>query len=214
MSRSLLPRMRNDWDKICRRNQNTYSVFNNIFVFRKYRFYEMMWKTFLEPERPQMTRVSHAQCMVITKATHTRTHTHTHTHLLTPWCRVLLGKLTGLQLVQKFPAFYGTQRLITALTGLRHPSLSWASPIQSINPHPTHTHTHTHTERIYYTYCFSTATMTARASVCVKHTLLVWLLLIVLWHRLVNTESPLQLLLRVELRSQQRVPFFFVKPLQ
>ena len=57
--------------------------------------------------------------------------------LLTPWCRVLLEKLTGLQLVKKFPAFHGTRRFITALTSVRHPSLSWASPIQSIYPHPT-----------------------------------------------------------------------------
>ena len=27
------------------------------------------------------------------------------TYLLTPWCRVLLEKLTGLQLIEKFPAF-------------------------------------------------------------------------------------------------------------
>jgi len=59
------------------------------------------------------------------------------TYLLTPWCRVLLEKLTGLQLVKKFPSFYGTRRFITALTNLCHPSLSWASPIQSIYPHPT-----------------------------------------------------------------------------
>ena len=59
------------------------------------------------------------------------------TYLLTPWCRVLLEKLTGLQLVKKFPAFYGTRRFITALTSLSHPSLSWASPIQSIHPYPT-----------------------------------------------------------------------------
>ena len=59
------------------------------------------------------------------------------TYLLTPWCRVLLEKLTGLQLVKKFPAFYGTRRFITALTSVRHLSLSWASPIQSIYPHPT-----------------------------------------------------------------------------
>ena len=58
-------------------------------------------------------------------------------HLLTPWCRVLLEKLTGLQLVKKFPAFHGTRRFITALTSVRHLSLSWASPIQSIYPHPT-----------------------------------------------------------------------------
>jgi len=35
------------------------------------------------------------------------------THLLIPWCRVLLEKLTGLQLVKKFPAFHGTRRFIT-----------------------------------------------------------------------------------------------------
>ena len=57
--------------------------------------------------------------------------------LLTPWCRVLLEKLTGLQLVKKFPAFYGTRRFITALTSARHLSLSWASPIHSTYPHPT-----------------------------------------------------------------------------
>ena len=57
--------------------------------------------------------------------------------LLTPWCRVLLEKLTGLQLVKKLPAFHGTRRFITALTSVRHLSLSWASPIQSIYPHPT-----------------------------------------------------------------------------
>ena len=59
------------------------------------------------------------------------------TYLLTPWCRVLLEKLTGLQLVKKFPTFHGTRRFITALTSVRHPSLSWPSPIQSIYPHPT-----------------------------------------------------------------------------
>ena len=58
-------------------------------------------------------------------------------YVLTPWCRVLLEKLTGLQLVKKFPAFHGTRRFITALTSVRHLSLSWASPIQSIYPHPT-----------------------------------------------------------------------------
>ena len=50
---------------------------------------------------------------------------------------VLLEKLTGLQLVKKFPALHGTRRFITALTSVRHLSLSWANPIQSIYPHPT-----------------------------------------------------------------------------
>ena len=59
------------------------------------------------------------------------------TCLLTPWCRVLLEKLIGLQLVKKFPSFHGTRRFITSLTNVRHLSLSWASPIQSIYPHST-----------------------------------------------------------------------------
>ena len=52
--------------------------------------------------------------------------------LLTPWCRILLEKLPGLQLVKNFPAFYGTRKFITALIIVRQLSLSWASPIQSI----------------------------------------------------------------------------------
>ena len=59
------------------------------------------------------------------------------TPLHTPSCRVLLEKLTGLQVVKKFPAFHGTRGFITALTSVRHLSLSWASPIQSVYPHPT-----------------------------------------------------------------------------
>ena len=59
------------------------------------------------------------------------------TYLLTPWYRVLLEKLTGLQLVKKFPTFHGTRRFITALTSVSHLYLSWASSIQSIYPHPT-----------------------------------------------------------------------------
>ena len=58
-------------------------------------------------------------------------------YLLTPWCRVLLEKLNGLPQVKKFPAFHRIRRFITALTSVRHLSLSWASPIQSIYAHPT-----------------------------------------------------------------------------
>ena len=57
--------------------------------------------------------------------------------ILTPWCRVLLEKLTGLRLVKKLPAFHGTRRFITALTSVRHLSLSWASQIQSIYTYST-----------------------------------------------------------------------------
>ena len=56
--------------------------------------------------------------------------------LHTPWSRVLLEKLTGSQLVKKFPSFYGTRRFITAFTSACHLSLSWASSIHSILPLP------------------------------------------------------------------------------
>ena len=58
-------------------------------------------------------------------------------NLLTPCSRVLLGKLTGSKLVKKFPEFYGTKRFNTSFTSARHLSLSWASSIQSVPPHPT-----------------------------------------------------------------------------
>ena len=92
-------------------------------------------------------------------------------YLLTPWCRVL-EKLAGLHLVKKFPAFYGTRRFITPFTSARHLSISWASSIQSIPPHPTSwrsililsshlrldakgdTHTHTHTHDLIFSMKF------------------------------------------------------------
>jgi len=62
--------------------------------------------------------------------------TYLLTYLLTPWCRVLLEKLTDLQVVKKLPALHGTRRFITALTSLRHLSLSWASPIRAVFDRP------------------------------------------------------------------------------
>ena len=61
----------------------------------------------------------------------------TFTYLLSPWCRILLEKLTGFQLIKKFPAFYGTRRFITAFTRARHLSLSRVRSNQSVPPHPT-----------------------------------------------------------------------------
>jgi hypothetical protein len=40
----------------------------------------------------------------------------------------------SLQLVKKFPAFYGTRRFFAVLTSARHPSLSWANSLQSPRP--------------------------------------------------------------------------------
>ena len=81
--------------------------------------------------------MAHAHCMLILRATDTYFLTYLHTYILTPWFRVPLEKLTGLQLVKKFPAFHGIRRFITALTSVRHLSLSWTRPIQSIYQHPT-----------------------------------------------------------------------------
>jgi hypothetical protein len=54
-----------------------------------------------------------------------------------PCSRVLPEKPTSSQLVKKFPAFYGTRRFITTFTTACHLSLSWATVIQSMPPHPT-----------------------------------------------------------------------------
>jgi len=43
--------------------------------------------------------------------------------LLTPCSTVLLEKLTGFQLVKKFPTFYGAQRFITTFTSACHLAL-------------------------------------------------------------------------------------------
>ena len=48
----------------------------------------------------------------------------TYSYVHTSWSKVLPEKLTDSQLVKKFPAFYGTPRLITAFTRARHVSLS------------------------------------------------------------------------------------------
>jgi len=55
---------------------------------------------------------------VVTTARYLRSYS------LTAYSTALLEKLTGSQLVKKFPTFYGTRRFITALTSVRHLSLS------------------------------------------------------------------------------------------
>jgi hypothetical protein len=74
---------------------------------------------------------------VIRTAILTQTRLNPCDLLTTPCSRVLLEKLTGLQLFNKFLAFYGTRRFITAFTSAHYLSLYSASWIQSIPPHPT-----------------------------------------------------------------------------
>jgi len=45
---------------------------------------------------------------------------------------VLLGKLTGTQLVKKFSSFYGTHNFITLLLRSSYLSITWANTIQSM----------------------------------------------------------------------------------
>ena len=59
-----------------------------------------------------MTPAYHCNCLCVCE-----------TYFLTRCSRVL-EKLTGLQLVKKFLAFYGTQTFITAVTSARRQSLS------------------------------------------------------------------------------------------
>jgi hypothetical protein len=51
---------------------------------------------------------------------------HTSWLFQTSWSRVLLEKLTNIQLVKKFPAFYGTRRFITAFT--KHATRPYSEP--------------------------------------------------------------------------------------
>ena len=61
-------------------------------------------------------------------------HSRSEYVLLTPWSRDLLEKPTGSQLVQKFPAFYGTRLFITAFTRAR--LFPFLRSYQRINPGP------------------------------------------------------------------------------
>ena len=54
-------------------------------------------------------------------------------YLFTPFSRVLLQKLTGSQLVKKFPAFYGTRGFFVALANTHYPFpiLSQINPLHA-----------------------------------------------------------------------------------
>jgi hypothetical protein len=57
-------------------------------------------------------------------------------YIPTPWNWALLGKPIGPEPLKNLPAFYGALRFITVLTRALHWSLSWATSVWSIPPHP------------------------------------------------------------------------------
>ena len=57
------------------------------------------------------------------------------TYLLTPWSRVLLEKITGFQLVKKFPAFCGTRRFRIHKYPPLVPILSQLDPVHTPTTH-------------------------------------------------------------------------------
>jgi len=78
-------------------------------------------------------------------------YTYLLTYLLIPRNRVLLEKLTGFQLVKKFHAFYGTRRLITVLTSVRHLSLSYCLFFGATAPPPPRSRASSFTRFLDYT---------------------------------------------------------------
>ena len=76
VSHSVLLRMRNVLDKLCRENRNRGFIFSNFF-FEKRAIYEIMWKIIVQPDRLRLTTRRMSITRWITKFTHTHTHTHT-----------------------------------------------------------------------------------------------------------------------------------------
>jgi hypothetical protein len=56
--------MRNVSDKSCRENENTLSISNNFFIFKKRAVYEIMWKNVVELGGSQMTWRMRVECWV------------------------------------------------------------------------------------------------------------------------------------------------------
>jgi len=63
-SRSILVRMRNVSDNICRENHNTYFIFSNV-LSKIVPFYEKMWEHFRDWQATD-DNMAHAHCMLDT----------------------------------------------------------------------------------------------------------------------------------------------------
>jgi len=153
ISRALLPcsgpRTTDSWpryiaNRICQDSSRCWTFFllfcTHAFLAPLYKFYvhAFPWRR-RRRSRQQISVIPHRQisspkvpvlCLCFssncTEMTQAIVCIRQNSYLLTPRYRVLLDKLNGLQLVKKFPSFHGTRRFITALTSVRHLSISWA----------------------------------------------------------------------------------------
>jgi hypothetical protein len=66
----VLFRMRDVSGKTCRENQNTHFMFHNVFLENR-AVYEIMWKKFVEPDRPRVKTRRIRIAFLIPKATNT-----------------------------------------------------------------------------------------------------------------------------------------------
>ena len=63
ISYSILLRLRNVWDRICRGNQNTH--WWSVTSFWNFAVYEIMWKNAVDPDRSQINNnMAHALCIL------------------------------------------------------------------------------------------------------------------------------------------------------
>ena len=88
----ILPKMKNVSVKRCRENQNTRFMFNNFLFPENHAICEIMWKSMVEPDRPDMNiiRRMHIACW-ITKATNTHLEYNTYwfsTATVVSWTRL------------------------------------------------------------------------------------------------------------------------------
>ena len=90
-----------------------------------WRFHAFPWSLMVNPRQYDGKQPHPSQFII---------YVYTH-YLLSPRSSVLLEKLTGFQIVKKFPPFYGTQRFITAFTSAstcHYPEPSRSSPYPHI----------------------------------------------------------------------------------
>jgi hypothetical protein len=80
ISRSILLRMRNVSNIICRENQNTHFMSNNFFFFENRAVYEIMPKNMVGPERPQIKIRSTRVVFCISQGARAHAHAFAHTH--------------------------------------------------------------------------------------------------------------------------------------